>query len=90
MEAIENVAMTWCKIKSYIAVALGVFFAFAALSNVFTIFTSKDKKKKSNAMGVTVMCIFLILLCILSYYWVRSSIGCGISTAGNIFSLIKR
>lgn len=89
MDVVENVAMTWCKIKSYIAVALGVLFTFAALSSVFTIFTTKDKKKKSNAMGVTVMCIFLILLCILSYYWVRSSIGCGISTAGNIFSLVR-
>lgn len=89
MEVIENVAMTWCKIKSYIAVALGVLFTFAALSGAFTIFTTKDKTKKSNAMGATLFSTFLILLCILSYYWVRSSVGCGISTAGNLFSLIR-
>jgi NADH:ubiquinone oxidoreductase subunit 6 (subunit J) len=90
MEAIENIAMTWCKIKSYIAVVLGVLFTFVVLSSVFTIFTTKDKKKKSNAMGVTLFSSFLILFCILSYYWVRSSVGCGISTAGNLFSLVSR
>jgi hypothetical protein len=89
MEAVENVAMTWCKIKSYIAVALGVLFTILVISGTYRYFNTKDKTKKASIRNVVLVCLFLILLCILSYYWVRTSVGCGVSIAGNIFSLVR-
>lgn len=81
---IENVAMGYCKIKQYFI----LFFIALIIGITIWALIKKDQPKK-NYLGIFGFSGIVILFLTIMYFFLGSSIGCGISIAGNAYHVAQ-
>jgi len=91
MVGVTNVALGYCKIKSYIVLFLAFVCGLLLLGGISGMSTSKKPSQDyEHARGMTILSVFGIVVFTLSYFFLRTSVGCGFSIASNAFSVLKQ
>ena len=90
MGNLKNAALFWCKIKSFMALALAAFFAVFLIRNFMIMSSTKNPDERARAKQGLVAGSIFVGAFILMYYALGTNVGCGLSIAGNVYGLARR
>jgi hypothetical protein len=89
MSNLGNVAMFWCKIKSYFMLALITIFSISLIAGLVKMTSAKSSQEKADAKKGVVISVIFVGMFTLFYFLLKTDIGCGVSIAGNVYQLVR-